>query len=182
MKLSIWSLHWTTAKTVTDGSLQDSPASSCTIHVPLPCCHPGSPSLTVLHVTTRHFTSLMLLIFSSISSFFTSGWKYCSCSSASACGGTQKRLWGEKDERSRSINGLRANYYRACLKQTAVWEPGSQRNTKYLLLKNIHIVHMLCFSNNELSHLWDVWVGGFNNSMYYWNKHIPTRTVQGEVR
>lgn len=105
--VSIWSLHWTMAERVTDGSLQDGPASFCTIHVSLHCCYPGSPSLTVLHVTTRHFTSLMLLIFSSTSSFFTSGWKYCSCSSASACGGTQKGLWGDKDGRSHSINGRR---------------------------------------------------------------------------
>lgn len=94
----------------------------------------GSPSLTVLQVTTRHFTALMFLIFSSSSSFFTSGWKYCSCSSASACG-AHKMGCEDTEGRSHSINGLRANYYQPCLKQTAVWE---QRNTTSLLLQTIH--------------------------------------------
>lgn len=57
----------------------------------------------------------------------------------------------------------------------------TQRNTKYLLLQKFHTVHRLCFTNIEMNHLWDVWVGGFSNSMYYSNKHKPMRTVHGEV-
>jgi len=140
--ISIRSVHQTMAKRVND-RWESAGWSSIILYNPCSTallCYPGSPSLTVLHVTTRHFTSLMLLIFSSISSFFTSGWKYCSCSSASACGSTQKKVVG----RQRWEKSLHTGPSWSRL------QPGSQRNTKYLLLqKNPYSAHAVLQHWNE---------------------------------
>lgn len=140
--------------------------------VPLPCCHPGSAVLTVLHVTTRHFTSLMLLIFSSSSSFFTRGWKYCSCSSASACGSPQKGLWGDKDRRIHFINVLRANDYWAC-------RLGARETPNNLLLQKPHVVYVLQFTNTEMGHPWGVQVGGLTAAWTVLKKAHTSRESAG---